>query len=293
MLASLAWAILLAAQHGLAQTSKMHALGTAPCAWAKPLSGADGKLDVSATIRDLRENGFNCMAQVIEGTPPNSYDDLKRLLPAAGRAGISVWPVIIPPSEGASSLPYKSDYVKWAQALARLSLKYPSLRGFNIDDYLSGVSSKTFTRAYTCQLYHAKQQINPKLLFTPTLYELDRGVANRLAGCVDGAWLWFTNLEHNDGMRTLLEDSRVVVAGRFPVYSGVYASSTSWHKQAPPAPRLLRDALEIGCRYADGAIIWQLPLGPKSSSNPLLAVARSFGAGGSADLAGKCGMAAP
>lgn len=270
-----------------------HAMGPSPCVWGDPLRGSGNALDVSATIRDLRENGFSCYALVIESAPPNSFKDLQRLLPAAQSADVSVWAILIPPSEQheyGGSLPYRGNYVEWMKALARLSRKYSALRGVNIDDYLSGISTKTFTRSYTCSLYKAKRAINPNLLFAPTIYELDADVANRLAGCVDGVWFWWTNLQGNDSMRSLLEDSRPVVAGRFPIYSGVYAHSTSWHKQGPPEPRVLRGALGIACRYSDGAIIWNLPLGPKSSENPLLGVARSFGQGGSADSAGKCGM---
>lgn len=267
-----------------------HAMGSAPCAWAEPLHGADNALDVAATIRALQDNHFNCVAQVIANGPPTSFEDFKRLLAAAQPAGISVWPVLIPPSEGASSLPYRTDYVGWMKEMAKLSLQYSALRGVNIDDLFSGISTKTFTRAYLNQIYQAKQEINPQLLFVPTIYDLDQDVADRLAGCVDGVWFWWVNLDHNAGLRTLLEDSRLVVANRFPIYSGIYSHQTSWHKEARPLPKTLRSALEIGCRYADGAIIWNLPLSPNTADNPWLATAREFAPSGSADLAGKCGL---
>jgi hypothetical protein len=275
-----------------ASMPKDHAMGTAPCAWAEPLRAGGDSLDVPAVISSLHENHFNCIAQVIEDRPPNTFDDFKRLLEAAQPAGISVWPVIIPPSEGGTSLPYKTDYVAWMKEMARLSRKYSALRGVNIDDLMSGISVKTFTRSYICSIYQAKQQINPNLLFVPTVYDLDRSVADRLAGCVDGVWFWWVNLEHIDGMRTLLEDSRLVVAGRFPIYAGVYSHQTSWHKEGRPLPKTLRGSLEIGCRYGDGAIIWNLPLKLDSPENPWLATARAFAPGGSADLAGKCGLGA-
>jgi hypothetical protein len=267
-----------------------HAMGLAPCIWAEPLHGTDNALDVAGTIRVLQMNGFSCVAQVIANGPPNAFEDFKRLLAAAQPAEISVWPVLIPPSEGGNSLPYKTDYVGWMKEMARLSLQYPALRGVNIDDLFSGISTKTFTRDYLKQIYQAKQEINPKLLFVPTIYDLDQDVADRLAGCVDGVWFWWVNLEHNAGLRTLLEDSRLVVANRFPIYSGVYAHQTSWHKEGRPTPKVLRGALEIGCRYADGAIIWNLPLMPNTPDNTWLATAREFAPGGSADLAGKCGL---
>ncbi len=270
--------------------SDWHAMGSSPCAWAVPIRGSHDELNVGATIRDLRDNGFNCYVQVISTGPPDSFQDLKHLLPAAQSAGISVWAVLIPPTEGGDSLPYRTDFVTWMKTLARLSLKYPSLRGVNIDDLWIGTNVTLFTHAYLHRLYQTKQQINPELLFVPTVYDLGPTEADRLAGCVDGVWFWWVNLEKNDGWRSLLEDSQAVVAGRFPIYGGVYAASTSWHKQGAPSPGILKGALEIACRYANGAIIWQLPLAAKSSNNLLLKVARSFASGGSADLAGRCGV---
>jgi hypothetical protein len=284
-------ALSFAQQTSPSRNPEWHAMGSAPCVWAAPIRGLSNALDLSATIQDLRDNGFDCYVHVIENAPPNTLEDLERLLPAAQAAGISVWPVLIPPSEGGNSLPYKTDYLQWIKALAQLSLKYSALRGVNIDDSLIGISSKTFTQPYLCRLYQTRQRINPKFLLISTIYDLDRGVADRLAGCVDGVWLWWVNLEMTNGMRSLLEDSQFVVGGRFPVYAGVYAHQTSWHQEGDPAPKILQRALEIACCYSDGAVIWNLPLAPKSSMNPLLTVARSFAPGGSATLAGKCGEA--
>jgi hypothetical protein len=175
--------------------------------------------------------------------------------------------------------------------LAKLSLQYSALRGVNIDDLLIRFSAQIFTRPYLCQLYQAKQEINPQLLFVPTIYELDSEVADRLAGCVDGVWFWWTNLEQLAGLRSLLEDSRLVVAGRFPIYSGIYAYWTSWHTQGSPSQELFGRQLETACEYADGAIIYYLPLSPIDRNTSLLEVARAFTRGGSADLADKCGLA--
>jgi hypothetical protein len=264
-------------------------MGLAPCVWADPIKGTGNALDVAATIRTLQDNGFNCVVDVIEDGPPTSFTDFKRLLAAAQAAGISVWVGLSPPSERADSLPYKADYVRWMKELAQLSLQYPVLRGVNIDDLLIGISVKTFTRPYLRSLYQAKQEINPKFLFVPTIYDLDQEVADRLAGCVDGVWLWWENLDANGGLRSFLENSRLVVANRFPIYAGIYAHSTTWHKASPTA-NTFRGALEIGCRYADGAVMFMFPLAPNSPANSLLTVARSFAHGGSAELAGKCGL---
>ena len=122
----------------------------------------------------------------------------------------------------------------------------------------------------------------------PTLYDLDRTIADQLAGCVDGVWLWWTNLEEAIGLKSLLENSPFAVRGRFSVYAGVYAHWTSWHNEAEgsPSPLVYRLTLEDACKYADGVILWQPSLDP---SNPLLSVTKQFLTGGTSAYAGKCG----
>jgi hypothetical protein len=267
------------------------AMGTIPCSWSVPIEAQDHSLDVPATIRLLKANGFTCYVQPIEEHSPMLNSDFERLLPAAQASGIEIWPVLIPHTEG-SSPPYGEDFVRWMEKLANLSLKYSVLRGVNIDDTDAGGNDKLFTRDYVCRIYHVKQAINPKLLFIPTIYDLDPDEADRLASCADGVWLWWTNLEQNNGLRAFFRDARVVAKGRFPVYGGVYAHSTSWHKQGGPKPAILREALKIGCTYTDGVVIWQLPLTQESGrENPMLPVAEEFVTGGASPLAGICGKA--
>jgi hypothetical protein len=265
------------------------AMGSVPCSWSVPIQAADQSLDVPATIRLLRANHFGCYVQPIEEKPPYTYEDFQRLLPAAQEGGISVWAVLIPHHEGAS-LPYRYDFVRWMQELARLSLKYPALRGVNIDDTDVAGNDKLFTHDYFSAIQKAGRAINPRILFMPTIYDLDPPEADRLAGSVDGVWLWWGHLEKNEGLRAFLVDSRIITRGRFPVYAGVYAHSTSWHRQGGPKPKILEGALNLACTYSDGAIIWQLPL--TETPNPWLEVARKFAEGGSSALVGKCGTAA-
>lgn len=264
-----------------------HAMGSLPCAWSGPVSKTDGSVDVEGTIQRLQSNGFRCNVFVLSTGAPNDWTNFQKLVPAADAAGIDLWPVLIPPSEGADSHPYDADYVTWAKTLAGLSVRYPHLRGFNIDDIDQGDSPNTFTRKYLCQIYQAKQTINTRLQFVPTIYDLDSTVANRLAGCVDGAWLWWVNLEKATGLPSFLENSQLVVEGRFPIYGGVYAQSTSWHKSGEPLPKVFQETLEDTCRYADGAVIWQLSL---QESDPLLVITKTFTKGGASLYAGKCGI---
>lgn len=270
-----------------AAAKSVHAVGNVPCSWNVPIERSDHTLDVDATIRLLKANHFTCYVQPIEEHSPMAYQDFLNLLPAAQAAGIDLWPVLIPHTEG-FSLPYREDFVRWMQELAKLSLKYPVLRGVNIDDIDAGGNDRMFTRNYMCEIYRAGRAINPKLLFLPTVYDLDRDAVERYAGCVDGVWLWWTNLEQNNGLRAFIRDGRAMARGRFPVYAGVYAHSTSWHKQGGPKPEILKAALDIGCKYSDGVIVWQLPFGEEQ--NPWLQVVREYTTGGTSEFAGRCGQ---
>jgi hypothetical protein len=269
-----------------------HALGSTPCAWSPAVADAHGAIDPEATIRILKANGLGCYGALIwvqrKGGPPTfDWASFKKFVAAAQPAGIIVWAVLIPPSEGGDSPPFNRDYVRWMPELARLSLKYPCLKGVNIDDFYW--DTKFFTPQYTCRIYSAKQSINPRLQFAPTIYGLDTGFAQRYGSCIDGVWLWWRNLEGNVGLDVWLRNSRQVIKNRFPIYGGVYAGSTHWHKQGRPEPSVVRGALETTCRYANGAILWQMALTPP---NPLLEVAKSFGVKGSSPQAGNCGVSA-
>lgn len=268
-----------------------HAMGDTPCIWSPPVLGANDAIDPEATIRVLKENGMGCYGALIwrqreHGTKAFSLASFKKFVAAAQPAGINVWAILIPPGEGGDSPPFNEHYVRWMQELAKLSLRYPNLRGVNIDDYQAAKSSREkFTPAYTCKIYSAKQAINPKFQFAPTIYDLDRSFAEKYGSCIDGAWLWFTNLDTPAGLQSWLQNTRLAVGGRFPIYGGIYGNHTSWHS-APPKPDVLQGSLDTACRYADGAIIWQMPLTPP---NPLLKAARTLGIGGSSPVAGKCG----
>lgn len=258
-----------------------------PCIWSPPLTNAAHQIDAAATLQVLRQNGFRCYVALIWQNAAGASLNLagfRPLLARFDRAGIDVWVVLIPPSEGGNSMPYGRHYQRWMRALASLSLRYPRLRGVNIDDFISASSMHTFTPAYACRLYRAKQAINPKLKFMPTVYALDRNFARRYGACLDGVWLWWTNLDRGArALRAWLENSRLVIRNRFPIYGGVYARHTSWHL-ANPQPAIFANALDITCAASAGAVIWQMPLRPL---NPWLLIAREFGAHGA--KAGRCG----
>jgi len=265
--------------------SDWHAMGKSPCAWSEVIQKGDGSLDVSRTIALLKQDGFSCHAMPVAGGPPYSWNEFQQLVAAADTAGIDEWPVLLPPTEG-SSTPYQHDFVSWMEALAKLALHHPHLRGANIDDLDQGENAKLFSRGYICRIYKAKQAINPKLLFVPTIYSLNRDFADRMSGCVDGVWLWWSKLDTVTGLAASLDQARAASAGRFPVYGGVYAHWTSWHKQGPPEKETFAQTLQKTCELANGAIIWKISIQPP---DPLLQIARSYTANAKSSTSGQCG----
>ncbi|GAA1690632.1 hypothetical protein GCM10009765_45160 [Fodinicola feengrottensis] len=131
-------------------------------------------LDTPALIAYLTDLGANAYLYGIWDSPTD-WDDLRReFAPAAAEAGIDVWPYLVPPSEtrqdGRASRPYMTDFVAWAQAIAELSVKVPSVTAWAIDDFQFAENAKLFTDSYMTEIVAAQREINPELGFYTCAY---------------------------------------------------------------------------------------------------------------------------
>lgn len=157
---------------------------------------ADGyrHINTPLLIARLQQLHVNTYIFQIWNSPTDWGDLVNEFAPAAQRAGIQVWPYITPPSEcyyynadgtpkprdqrGRCSQPYGMDYVAWAKAIANLSLTYPNVTNWAIDDFTVGQNSALFTTDYMTQIKAAQDAINPNLgLYTTAYY----GTANSAA----------------------------------------------------------------------------------------------------------------
>jgi hypothetical protein len=68
------------------------------------------------------------------------------------------------------SEPYRLDFVRWAEEVARLSLKYPNVVGYMIDDFYVNAQPDRFSPRYVKQFVDAGRRVNPKIRFYPQLY---------------------------------------------------------------------------------------------------------------------------
>lgn len=143
---------------------------------------ADGyrHIDTPLLIQQIKRAHLNTYTYGVWDSPTDWSDLVNEFAPAAQRAGIKVWVMLVPPSEcfynpvplnsGRCSQPYREDYVTWARQIALLSKRYPTVVAWAIDDFPLGSNEQLFTPAYMQQLAGAQDAINPHLGFYTIAY---------------------------------------------------------------------------------------------------------------------------
>ncbi len=150
----------------------------------------DGHVDTDKMLTRLKELGVTAYYWLIWHAATD-WDDLKTFLPRAAAEGIDVWVYLTPPSElhAASygySEPFRQDYTRWAQEIAKLSATNPNLTGWMIDDFYYNLH--VFTPAYLSKLRQITRASNPKLKFYPVLYfhQLSQDFVDKYKSVIDG-----------------------------------------------------------------------------------------------------------
>jgi hypothetical protein len=214
----------------------------------EPVARADGirHVDTPATIARLQDLHVTGYFYLVYHEPTDWSDFEQEFLPAAARAGIDVWVYLVPPSECCAE-PYKTDFVRWAEEIARLSTRYPHLRGWAMDDFASNLA--TFTPPYMLRIREAGRRINPALRFLPVLYHDDFSTEFLQAYALhfDGAIFPYTvNFETAEGLDAEL--TRVAAQlGRhqLQVVLMIYATKISVAAY-PPSATYVAAALAVG-----------------------------------------------
>ena len=155
------------------------------------LRGADGRLDVEEMVERLAQLKVNVYFYLIWHAETD-WDDLKLFLPAAADAGIDVWAYLVPPSESPPiygtrySEPFRLDYVRWGQEIALLSIQYPNLKAWVIDDFLTNPS--VYTPDYVGRMQATARAVNPDMKFLPLMYyhQIDTDFVTDYGPVIDG-----------------------------------------------------------------------------------------------------------
>ncbi len=167
---------------------------------AKPRADGRYHYDSPKLIQRLQAMNVNTYLFGIWESPTDWNDLRSEFAPLARAAGIDIWLDLVPPSEcqadrpegpyleGYCSRPFKLDFVAWARNIATLSLQYPNIKAWQIDDFLVAQNSQLFTSQYLAQIKQTQDAINPNLGFLTTMYHWDYTDEHldKLAPYIDG-----------------------------------------------------------------------------------------------------------
>jgi hypothetical protein len=188
------------------------------------LRRADGRVDIDTLVARLKELGVTTYYWLIWHAPTD-WDDLKLFLPQAAQAGIDVWVYLVPPSESPPkygsqySEPFRLDYQRWGEEIAKLSLRHTNLTAWVIDDFYA--NRVFFTPAYLREMQARSKGINPRLAFLPLMYfnEITAKFAEDYREVIDGAVVaYLQDREEIERIWAVLNDADVIPPSelRFP-----------------------------------------------------------------------------
>jgi hypothetical protein len=239
----------------------------------------DGRVDVDLLAARLVELGARTYYWLIWHAPTD-WDDLKVFLPKARAAGIEVWVYLVPPSESPPhastySEPFRLDFDRWAEEIARLSLDHPNLTAWVIDDFLA--NREVLTPAAVRGFQARAKKIAPRLAFLPLLYygELNRRVVEDYREAIEGVVVAYPqDRVEIERARGILDDAWETFPGVIsypwgaPSKAGDFAEVRTEAEVIPDGPRRIRfvetedfTAGTLGYHWkqllVDGEVVWE------------------------------------
>jgi len=247
--------------------------------------GADRRADLPRLRRELSDLGANTYNFLV-WHEPTDWDDLRAFLPLARAQKIKVWVTLVPPTESppktkSYSEPYRTDYLRWAEEIARLSVTEPALVAWSIDDFAHNLS--TFTPATVRAMLAAARATNPRLAFVPCLYfkQLTPKFATAYGDLLDGVLFPYRNesvkANLTDAGQVADEVARVRSLFRpgLPVIIDVYATRHS--SLGNSTPDYVAQVIASGRACADGVMIY-CHQSPTAQAEKYATVRRTFAA---------------
>lgn len=244
---------------------------------------ADGyrHIDTPALVRRLVELNVNTYLYGVWDSPTD-WDDLRHeFLPAAQEAGIDVIPYIVPPSEttenGRASRPFMTDYVAWARAIAELSVRYPNLVSWAIDDFEIGDNALLFTPAYMQEIKRAQAEVSPDLGFYTCAYirsATDPSFLDKYGPYIDGIIYPFLDGRNENttvatSLRECIAEIRTHTEPRglqllLLIYTGRFLDAP-----LPPTEDYVRETVAEGVRLAaEGQTVGVVAYGTQQDAAP-------------------------
>lgn len=232
--------------------------------YAFPPCLSDGRVDNKKLIQQLKELHANTYHWLAWGAT-SDIEAFKKFLPMAKKAKIKVWITLVPPSESPPlahdySEPYRLDFKKWAEEIAKLSLIHSNLVAWSIDDFVHNL--KIFTPEYVGDFLRTANEINPKLSFIPCCYykQINAAFVKNYKHLLNGILFPYrnesisANLKDAGQAKYEIEQLRSLFGGNISIFIDIYASAHS--SLGASTPEYVRDVLNTGLDYADGVLIY-------------------------------------
>jgi hypothetical protein len=225
----------------------------------------DTRIDVDRLVRELVDSRARVYSLCIH-MGERDWDDLQKLLPLAREHGINIWASIVPPTESPPrhklyAEPFKLDYVRWAEEIAKLSVREPNLIAWSIDDFSHNLD--TYTPEHLGKMLERARAINPKLAFIPCCYyrAITPEFAKTYAPLLDGILFPYrhesggSNLKEWDLVESEVKRVKELCGPKFPVCIDVYASAHS--KLGKSTPQYVEETMKLGKQFADGVLVYK------------------------------------
>lgn len=224
----------------------------------------DGHVDIDRLIGELVDLNSNTYHWLIWHASTD-WEDLHAFLPASRQKKIKVWVSLVPPSESPPntknySEPFRLDYLRWAEEIAKLSVREPNLVAWSIDDYTHNLPF--FRPEKMRAILDAAHRINPRLAFVPCSYfpAITQKFAENYRGLFDG--LLFPYRHESSGANltdaSLVEEEVAQIRQRIgpdlPVVVDVYATSHSRLGQS--TPEYVEQVMTAARKAADGLLVY-------------------------------------
>ena len=180
---------------------------------------ADGHVDGDVLLARLKELHVNTYYWLVWHAATD-WDDLKLFLPKAAQANLQVWVYLVPPTESAPQYattypePFRLDYGRWAEEIARLSLQRTNLTAWVIDDFYA--NREFFTPAAVHEFRNRAKRLNPRLAFLPLMYfgEIRRPFVRDYHDVIDGVVVAYPqDRDEIDQAWAFLNDAAMVLPG--------------------------------------------------------------------------------
>jgi hypothetical protein len=217
-----------------------------------PRSDGIQHVDTPATIAKLSELHVQTYLFWV-GHAKTDWNDLAEFLPEAAKADIDVWVYLAPPSgcSQACSEPFGVDYVQWAHEIATLSLKYPNLKGWSIDDFYDNLF--VYNTTYLTQMMDEARAVNPAIGFFPLVNfrSMTATFVDTYAPLVDGMMLEYRDDPYRNTQRSDSMPEQLATAGKLldpigePLYLLIFANALS-RTPMPPKPDYVDNVMKIG-----------------------------------------------